>query len=129
MINETLAYADTPDNSSDQQKLYRIGMAQRMLLWAVLSQLFMALNLFVFQVPYIDLITLAFSLWAIYKLATAMENRLAWLLTLGTLVPVVGFFILLATNGVATKYLQKAGLSVGLMGVKKETLQHLAAVR
>jgi hypothetical protein len=81
------------------------------MIWAVLSQLLLFL-------PYLNLIALALQLWAIYKLAVAMENRLAWLLTIGTVLPVVGLVILLMTNGAATKYLQNAGLTVGLMGVK-----------
>ncbi len=122
MMNETLAYADTPDNSAEQQKLYRIATAQRIMIWAVLSQLLLFL-------PYLNLIALALQLWAIYKLAVAMENRLAWLLTLGTILPVAGLVILLMTNAAATKYLRNAGLTVGLMGVKPETIAHLKAVR
>lgn len=122
MINDSLAYADTPDNSLEQQKLYRVASAQRVMIWAVLSQLLLFL-------PYLNLIALALQMWAIYRLAAAMENRLAWLLTLGTIIPGVGLVILLMTNGAATKYLQNAGLTVGLMGVKPEAVAHLKATR
>lgn len=136
MTNQTLAYADTPDNSAEQQKLYRIATAQKIVIWAVLGQLLLvaligivALARIYFPVTYVNIAMVLFQLWAIYRLATAMEYRLAWLLTLGTLVPLLGLILLLATNGAATKYLQQAGINVGFMGVKREIIENLKSVR
>lgn len=136
MTNQALAYADTPDNSAEQQKLYRIASAQKWAIWAVLTQLLLVAVMMVcgaiqinFPMLIVNIILVLFQLWAIYNLATSMENRLAWLLTLGTLVPLLGLILLLATNGAATKYLQQAGINVGFMGVKREIIENLKAVR
>ncbi len=41
----------------------------------------------------------------------SMQNQLTLLLILGTVASFLGLFILLGTNGAATKYLEQAGIA------------------
>ena len=125
-IPQQPANADAPDNAAEQRKLFRIATAQRILLWAVLSQ-FLLLLPRTAATEFVILFVALFSLIAVFRLAKAMQNRWAWLLIIASVVPYLGFLTLLFVNIAATKYLQRAGIAVGLMGASRTAIKHLAA--
>ena len=91
-----------------------VGLAQRLLLWAVLAS-FVGI---VFRPAM--LLTIPFQLYSVYKLAKALEMSSGassgWLVAM--FIPLVSLICLLVLNSRATKVLKQAGIRVGLMGAK-----------
>lgn len=61
-----------------------------------------------------------------FRLASAVHGKkeaLRW--TLGTLIPVIGFFAFVVLNRDATILLEKHGIKVGFMGARAETLPRI----
>ena len=91
-----------------------VGLAQRLLLWAVLTSIigWLLLPLLIFAIP--------FQLYAVFKLAKALtfSTSSAVMYFIAMFLPIVGFICLLMLNNKATVVLQTHGFRVGLMGVK-----------
>ncbi len=95
-----------------------IGLAQRLLLWAVLA------SILGWVIPFAFIITIPFQLYCVYKLAKALQlSTVASVLYLiAMFIPLVSLICLLILNGRATRALKEAGIRVGLMGAKPSTL-------
>jgi len=113
--------AATPDASPrNSEDLRRIAKRQTALLFAVLLNL---ISYFLLALPYhiglyINVAIYIFQVICIFRLATALGSRVAWLWALGALIPCVSFILLYAVNGLATNALQSCGVRVGLFGAR-----------
>jgi hypothetical protein len=107
------------DNS---QKVRNVGLAQKLLIWAVLASTLVLIT------PYAFLLAVPFQFYCIYRLLSALERSkpeavlymvamfmVAIFIPLGNLL----FLLFLAhINGKATKYLRENSIRVGLIGAK-----------
>jgi hypothetical protein len=104
-----------PSNSAGIE-LREIASAQKLLLWAIVA------TLPVFLIPYLILPAWAFQIWAVYNMSKTLKLPNIWLWVIGTMIPLIGLFVLLRMNAKATSTLQIAGVRVGLMGATMNDL-------
>ena len=95
-----------------------IGLAQRLLIWAMLA------SLVGWLIPFAFLIAIPFQLYCVYKLAQALQmgTAISILFLIAMVIPFVSLVCLLALNNAATRDLKEAGIKVGLMGAKPSSL-------
>lgn len=98
-----------------------IANNQVALCWAVFAQLMAGGIAISHPIPSIALVSslifLATAIAAFACYRTLFGIFWAIMLTLLTLLPIIGIFVLIGSNSVATRRLQDAGLRVGFMGV------------
>lgn len=102
----------------DSMMVRAVGIAQRLLLWAVLA------SILGWIIPFAFLVTIPFQLYCVYKLAKALELGTGALILYLTamFIPLVSLICLLVLNSKATSVLRDAGIKVGLMGAKPSEL-------
>ncbi len=107
-----------------KDELRHIAKSQNLLMWSVLAG-FAAF--FVGHIPLLGLPLVlgivAFEIYALYVLGTALRLPLVWLLCVGMFVPCVSLIILVLVSARASKILKAAGVRIGLMGGKAEDIR------
>jgi GYF domain 2 len=100
-----------------KDELRHIAKSQNMLMWAVLAG-FVAF--FIAHIPLLGLplvlAIVAFQIYALYTLGTALRLPLVWLMCVGMFVPCVSLIILVVVSAKASTILKAAGVRVGIMG-------------
>ena len=95
-----------------------VGLAQRLLLWAILTSIvgWLLLPLVILAIP--------FQLYAVFKLAKALtlSTSSAVMYFVAMFIPIVSLICLVVLNNKATVLLQEHGIRVGLMGAKRSDL-------
>lgn len=106
----------------DPATIRAIGLAQRLLCWAVLNAIVGTLIFWFF--PYIALITVPFQLYAVYRLAAALRMHVGVcvLFMLAMCLPIISLICLLVLSMRATDVLTRAGINVGFMGARLSDL-------
>ena len=95
-----------------------VGMAQRLLLWAILASIVGPF------VPFAFIAIIPFLLYCVYRLAKALQLSTAAsvLYLLAMFIPLVSLICLLILNRKAISLLRANGIRVGFMGVKPSDL-------
>ena len=120
---------------NEPKQIRDIGLAQHLLIWAVLASLIVhglaSVIMMQDRGPGIVILLLialvgvfAFSLYSVYRIARAEQYSIAlsvFLMVL-ILIPLIGLICLLVLNQKATATLKQAGIHVGLMGAKTSDL-------
>jgi hypothetical protein len=128
------AAAAGPARESRYAELREIAVAQKNLLFAIFGSLFSSVYWWYASylagppeglITWLAVIVTLFQGYAIYNEAAALGMPSAWLFSLGSLFPVLSFLLLLIIDEFAQNVLRKAGLSVGLFGVKLSEIDKL----
>lgn len=100
------------------QMVREVGMAQRLLIWAVLA------SIAGWIVPFAFILAIPFQLYCVYKLARALgfSTAICVLYLVAMFVPLASLIFLLVLNQKATTLLTEAGIKVGLMGARPSDL-------
>jgi hypothetical protein len=109
----------TADEYRDADRLHRIAVAQKLLIWGVVVAMVPLMS------PVLYLLALPFQLYAVYRTSKALDfgSGAVVLYIVAMFVPLVGVIMLLVLNSNATKALKAAGISVGLIGARKDDLE------
>lgn len=116
-----------------------VGLAQRMLMWAILANLLVTIASISISarpsgsaldaVGAVGILVAGiacriFAMVAIYRMAASLDYSMVSrvLLILGMIVPLLNLILLLTLNAKATNCLKRAGIKVGLMGAKRADL-------
>lgn len=98
-------------------ELRHIAKSQNLLMWSVLAG-FAAF--FIAHIPFLGLVIVlgivAFQIYALYTLGSALRLPVVWLMCVGMFIPCVSLIILVLVSARASKVLKAAGVRVGLMG-------------
>ena len=101
------------------EDLLELAKRQKQTLWMIL------LNLFVFLIPSVTLVTGIIQIYFIYMLAKAVRSTVAWVYIIAAFIPGLGLLGLVHINGRATGKLKANGIRVGFMGAKSVDLEKL----
>jgi len=111
------AVAPASPGEFTKNELRHIAKSQNLLMWSVLAG-FIAFG--IAHIPFLGLPLVlgivAFQIYALYTLGTALRLSLVWLLCLGMFIPCVSLIILVLVSARASKILKAAGVRIGLMG-------------
>lgn len=116
MNQPPLAVRAPLSRSRPDSDLRKIAAAQKLLLWSLLA------ILPIFFVPYLALLAWVFQIWAVCNMGAALKLPNLWLWVIGTMIPLLGIFVLLRMNAKVNTTLQSAGIRVGLMGANMKDL-------
>lgn len=104
-------------NSADMAGIKEIALAQKWLLWSILS------GLLIFLLPFLALFTFAFQIWAVCNVGQKLRLTNLWLWVIGTLIPLFGYLVLLRMNSKVNQILQSSGVRIGLMGANMKQFE------
>ncbi len=102
----------TQQENWTKQDLMEVAKQQKNILWMILIS-FVAMF-----IPGATIISGAIQIYFLFKLATAVRSKAAWLYIILAFIPLVGLIALLVINGKATTTLRENGINVSLMGAK-----------
>jgi ABC-type enterochelin transport system permease subunit len=102
----------TQQENWTKQDLMEVAKQQKNILWMIL------ISLVAMFIPGATIVTGAIQVYFIYKLATAVRSKDAWVYIILAFIPLVGLIALLVINGKATTKLRENGINVSLMGAK-----------
>ncbi len=116
---------EAPKNTGKDLDFTKLADSQRTLIIVLLLAFLLQgpVFLMLYSMPVFGLLTqfalVVLQSIACFRLANQLHTDvgLALILTILSMIPVIGLFVLLIVNGKATKILQAAGLKVGLLGV------------
>lgn len=102
----------------DPQQIRKVGLAQRLVLWAVLASILASI------IPYAFFVAVPFDLYCVYRMAKAltMSTTASVLYLIAMFIPFVQLVCLLLLNRKATLSLRAAGIQAGFMGAKPSDL-------
>jgi hypothetical protein len=124
---ETETGQNTP---SSAERVLEVARQQKRLIWLILLQIISAIILISMGLDesplglLIGAIVIIICLYVVYKMGLALELSTGQLVItiIVLLVPILSIFALLYINNKATKFLRAAGVQVGFMGAKRNSL-------
>ena len=137
--------ADTPLTRAET---LQVAKAQKGVLWCVALNILLSISSRVINAPAPDdpeqvgaaiglamlgvqvlyfCVLIPVMLYFVYRLATALHSRAAWLWCITMIFPCVNLILLLVLSSRATKAIRAQGVKVGLMGAKLADLQQPSA--
>jgi hypothetical protein len=118
MGERSRSFADNINESSVKSiDLRKVGLAQRLLIWAVVASILGV-------IPIMTLVVLPFLWFSVWRLGVALQMRISTriIYVLLMVIPLINIVMLLILNKKATTALSESGISVGLMGARLEDL-------
>lgn len=101
-----------PQDPWAKAELLDVAKYQSYIQWLVLA------SLVAMFIPYATILTGIIGLFFIYKLASALRSKVAWLYIIASFMPLIGLLALLDLVQRASKVLKANGIKIGIMGAK-----------